>query len=363
MKNIYFVIGTKAQFIKCKPLINYLVKQRQTFVIFTNQHFEFINQSKSELDNKVKIIQYFDNSEKLDSIYINIKWFVTCIFKIQFGKTINLEKNSIVINHGDTLSALLGTFIAKKNNCNTVHLEAGVRSGKALKPFPEEIIRKIVSYRSKFLIADGKESMDNLIKYYKSKNKFTTTTNTAYENIDFKKLQLYDSSSNEILVLIHRSENIYSKKNLMKFCNFLELLNKKYPNKNLLWILHPSTKKQLIKYKLLNSIQNFMLTSELISHEQFMEKLNNSQLFITDSLSSEFESFVIRNKTIIWRNSFINRYETDNFLYITKSDNNISNLKSAINLIEKSISYQIDHYPKPSEEFLKILNEIENVHY
>lgn len=363
MKNIYFVIGTKAQFIKCKPVINYLVKQRQTFVIFTNQHFEFINQSKNELDTKVKVIQYFDNSEKLDSIYKNIKWFFTCLFKIQFGKTINLEKNSFVINHGDTLSTLLGTFIAKKNNCDTVHLEAGVRSGKALKPFPEEIIRKIVSHRSKFLIADGKEAMDNLNQYYRNKNKFTTTTNTAYENINFKKLQLYDNSSNEILVLIHRSENIYSKKNLKKFCNFLELLNKKYPNKNFLWILHPSTKKQLLKYKLLNSIQNFILTSEIISHEQFMEKLNNSKLFITDSLSSEYESFVIRKKTIIWRNSFINRYETDNFLYITKNEKNKSNLNSATELIEKSISSQINHYPKPSEEFLKILNEIENLHY
>ena len=62
-----------------------------------------------------------------NSIYKNIKWFVTCIFKIQFKKTINLENNSFVINHGDTLSALLGTFIAKKNNCIAVHLEAGGR--------------------------------------------------------------------------------------------------------------------------------------------------------------------------------------------------------------------------------------------
>ena len=32
--------------------------------------------------------------------------------------------------------------------------------------------------------------MDNLNKYYKSKNKFTTTINTAYENIDFKNYNL-----------------------------------------------------------------------------------------------------------------------------------------------------------------------------
>ena len=62
--------------------------------------------------------------------------------------------------------------------------------------------------------------MDNLNKYYKSKNKFTTTINTAYENIDFKKLQPYDNSSDEILVLIHRSENIYSKR-ILEILQFL----------------------------------------------------------------------------------------------------------------------------------------------
>ena len=36
---------------------------KANFVIFTNQHSEFINHPKNELDNKVKIIQYFENSE------------------------------------------------------------------------------------------------------------------------------------------------------------------------------------------------------------------------------------------------------------------------------------------------------------
>ncbi|MDB4834356.1 UDP-N-acetylglucosamine 2-epimerase [Acidimicrobiia bacterium] len=360
MKKIYFVIGTKAQFIKCKPVINYLATKRQTFVIFTNQHFEFINQSKNELDNKVKIIQYFENSEKLDSIYKNIAWFISCIFRILFKKTFNLEKNSFVVNHGDTLSALLGTFIAKKNNCIAVHLEAGGRSGKALKPFPEEIIRKIVSYRSKFLIADGKEAMDNLNKYYKNKNKFTTTTNTAYENIDFTKLQLSDNSIGQILILIHRSENIYSKRNLKKFCSFLKIMNNVYPNTNFVWILHPSTKKQLIKYGLFSSIQKFIFISELVSHEKFIEKLYHSKLFITDSLSSEFESYVMRKKTIIWRNSFINRFSTNNFIYIKKSDKNTTTVKKATELVEINIGTEINNYPKPSEEFYNIVNIIEN---
>ena len=71
---------------------------------------------------------------------------------------------------------------------------------------------------------------------------------SAYpRNIDFKKLQLSDNSIGQILVLIHRSENIYSKRNLKKFCSFLKIMNNVYPDTNFVWILHPSTKKQLIK--------------------------------------------------------------------------------------------------------------------
>ena len=65
---------------------------------------------------------------------------MVCYLYIQnkFKKTINLENNSFVINHGDTLSAL-SVPSSKKNNCIAVHLEAGGRSGKVQNHFPKRL--------------------------------------------------------------------------------------------------------------------------------------------------------------------------------------------------------------------------------
>ena len=38
MNKIYFVIGTKAQFIKCKPVINYISDKCNVVILLTNQY-------------------------------------------------------------------------------------------------------------------------------------------------------------------------------------------------------------------------------------------------------------------------------------------------------------------------------------
>ena len=84
MKIIYFVIGTKAQFIKCKPVINYLSHFRKVGILVTNQHKDFIKTSLLELEDRVEIIDYLDNDVVLDTIFKNIKWFLKSIFQIFF---------------------------------------------------------------------------------------------------------------------------------------------------------------------------------------------------------------------------------------------------------------------------------------
>ena len=113
MKIIYFVIGTKAQFIKCKPVINYLSGFRKVGILVTNQHKDFIKMSLLELEDGVEIIDYLDNDVTLDSIFKNIKWFLKSIFKVFFNRTLKINRDSLIVNHGDTLSALLGVLIAK----------------------------------------------------------------------------------------------------------------------------------------------------------------------------------------------------------------------------------------------------------
>lgn len=357
MNKIYFVIGTKAQFIKCKPVINYIADKCNVVILLTNQHKDFLDKFMIEIDPNIEIIDFLQNNNSLDTIFKNIKWFVFSVFKIITNKTFKPEVNSLIINHGDTLSALLGVILALKHRVKKLHLEAGLRSGKFFTPFPEEIIRKLVSLNSNYLVADGPESFQNLNKYFKTKNLYTTTINTAYDNLDIENIDTY-SSSNEIIILMHRSENIFSKKKLKKFVEYLIQLQKYHSDSKFIWIMHPSTKSQLLKYNLNIRIKDTIEIYDLMEHKKFISMLKNSLLFITDSLSAEFESFVLRKKTVVWRNSFINRYDLDSFLYITKKNLLDSSISETSSLINSEIEETLSVVNKASFEFYEIIKKL-----
>ena len=358
MNKIYFVIGTKAQFIKCKPVINYLAEHKEVHILLTNQHNHFLINSISEINRKVKVTNFIENNIVLDSLLKNLFWFIKSIYKIVTGRTIKLEANSLIVNHGDTLSALIGLVIGKKNKLKRLHLEAGPRSGKYFKPFPEEIIRKIVSANSNYLVADGNESFKNINKYFQNKKNFTTTTNTAYENLDISNINFAETSE-EIIILMHRSENIYSKKNLKYFISYLTRIKNQKENLKLVWIMHPSTLKQLKKYKLFDNLKSILIVKEVISHKNFLSMLIKAKLFITDSLSAEFESYTLNKKTVIWRNSFVNRYKLKSFLYLTKDMALEKKLKETFSLLGINLEKNIELDLKPSHEFLQIIKKIE----
>ena len=87
MNKIYFVIGTKAQFIKCKPVINYIANDSDVEILLTNQHKDFLDKFIQELNPNVKILDFLENNEVLESIFKNIKWFVYSFIKIITNKT------------------------------------------------------------------------------------------------------------------------------------------------------------------------------------------------------------------------------------------------------------------------------------
>src|SRR3989344_6342531 len=132
---IAIIIGTKAELIKCMPVMLELQEQkREYWFIHTGQHSlkgaceEFgIKRPDFVLSEPPRISTKFWSKINKFSLF----WFIDMIPKIK--KLIRKINPSYVIYHGDTMSTAVGAIASSKllnskKRWKNVHLEAGLRS-------------------------------------------------------------------------------------------------------------------------------------------------------------------------------------------------------------------------------------------
>ena len=113
---INFLIGTKAQFIKCIPVINEAIKRSYSVSLYDlKQHAKTTNELKIKIDDDYSYVELSSNSKDLGSYSNLIKWFFINFIKFLLRPTKNI-RNEICIVHGDTLSTLLGVIKVKKKS-------------------------------------------------------------------------------------------------------------------------------------------------------------------------------------------------------------------------------------------------------
>ena len=130
-----------------------------------------------------------------------MQWFAATWHKgkkaipAHFGRD-NLRGATMVV-HGDTVSTVMGAYLAKHFGMRVAHVEAGLRSHNWLNPFPEEIDRVLTSRCVRLHFAPGQEAAANLSK---AKGLVVNTTyNTIADSLAY-------SRTIPCLSLIHISE-------------------------------------------------------------------------------------------------------------------------------------------------------------
>ena len=298
---VVFFFGTKGQFIKTYHLLNTLnSKNVNVELVDTGQHTETISKEISNLNFDFKYKKYGQNKTDISSIKEMIPWFLKTIFKIIFSKK-DKERNICII-HGDTASTLLGIIWGKKNNSKILHIESGWRSEKIFQPFPEEIIRQISERFSDILVPDGKVQLKNLAKYSLSKKIVPIKKNTIYDtllnNLDSKQ----DSNLNKLLITIHRTENIYNKKNLSNLVDFIEMIKNKEFFDEIVWYCHKPTLQILRKNNYEKLLKQLGVNVEmLLTHYKFINAVNTSKCVLTDGGGVAQEASFLGIPLIIWR--------------------------------------------------------------
>ncbi len=311
---IAIVIGTKAELIKCMPIMLELQKQKKDYwLIHTGQHplkescKEFgVKKPDFVLSKEPKISTKFWSKMNKNSII----WFFLMIFKIK--RLLRKINPKYVLYHGDTMSTAAASIASskllnpsRKKIWKNVHLEAGLRSGSLFEPFPEEISRQISDRFSDILLAVSSETEKNLQKY-KNKKQIINAGNTiidsaliAYEKAKKSKTRK-KSKQKYALINIHRHENLKSKERMEKIVEIISNVKIKA-----IWPLHDNTAYYLKRYNLMNKIkvkknENIEITP-LTNYPEFIFLLANCTYLITDGGSIQEESLIFKKPCIILR--------------------------------------------------------------
>ncbi|HOW36932.1 MAG TPA: UDP-N-acetylglucosamine 2-epimerase (non-hydrolyzing) [Candidatus Pacearchaeota archaeon] len=311
---IAIILGTKAELIKCMPVMLELQNQKKNYLfIHTGQHplgqacEKFgIKKPDFTLSEEPKVSTKFWSKVNKSSIF----WFFSMIFKVR--KTLKKVKPKYVLYHGDTMSSAAAAIGSSKlinlnKSWKNVHLEAGLRSGKIMEPFPEEISRIICDKFSDILLAVSSRTEKNLENYKKRKqviNVGNTIIDSAFISYEKAKKQTKKFERKQIksgsyaLINVHRHENINDEKRLKKIVEIIKSIKIQA-----IWPIHDNTKSFLEKYGLLKELEemkNLELTP-LTDYLEFIYLLANSKYLLTDGGSIQEESLVFKKPCIILR--------------------------------------------------------------
>ncbi len=305
---IAIIIGTKAELIKCMPVMLELQKQKKDyFFIHTGQHP--LGEACEEFEIKKPDFILSKEPEKSTKFWSkmsknSILWFFSITRKIR--KLIRRLKPGYVLYHGDTMSTAAAAIASSKllnplKKWKNVHLEAGLRSGSLLEPFPEEISRKISDRLSEILLVVSDLSEKNL-NQYKNRKQIINVGNTIVDSASIiyeKNKKRYKKIKEPyVLINLHRHENLNNESRMRKIVEILKSVGIKA-----IWPLHDNTRYFLEKYGLMNDIhkmKNFEITP-LINYPEFIFLLSNCRYLITDGGSIQEESLIFKKPCLIFR--------------------------------------------------------------
>ena len=300
-KRVYFFLGTTAELIKIAPVIKELNKRNIRYKVITSGQNKIIFDDLKDYFGEIKVhIAFKEKTPRSSPLYFSLwalKTLITGIFSLRREFKGLHKKNSYFIVHGDTISSLLGSIIAKFYGLKIVHVESGLRSFNFLEPIPEEICRFIITHIADILFAPNDWALNNLkgIEAEKVKTKENTLIESCLwavtqknNNQSIKKLNKY------FILFMHRQEHIYF--NIGWTRNIIETIisNAKKDLKCII-ILHALTSR-FLEFQRIDAIsqkrKNIVFLPKL-PYKDYIYLLKNSEFIATDSCTNQEEAYYL----------------------------------------------------------------------
>lgn len=297
-KHIFFFIGTTAEFIKLSPIIKELNKRKIVYKIITSGQNRINFEELEDFTGKLKVDIALTEKASKSSIPLFLLWTLKTLFTgfLLLGKPFkNLNKNnSYFIVHGDTVSSLIGSLIAKRYSLKLIHIESGLRSYNFFEPFPEEICRFINIHLADVLFAPTDWAFNNTEGF--KKVRINTKQNTLIEpylwSLTQKQTNYKKMFNKYYIVIMHRQEHVYFQKEWTRKTLDL-LINNATKNLKCIFIMHALTSRFLESERLNTSdeIKQRLILLPTLPYKNFMNLMSDAEFIATDGCTNQEESY------------------------------------------------------------------------
>jgi len=205
MIRVMTVVGTRPEAIKMAPLIKTLASDGrfQSIVCSTAQHREMLDQAMNFFDIRA---DYDLNIMKPGQDLFD----VTASVILGMRSVLREARPDVVCVHGDTTTCIAAALSAFYEQIPIAHVEAGLRTGNPMAPFPEEANRAIVGRIATLHFAPTETAQTNLLRENVDSERIYVTGNTVVDALLWARDKVENSYS-ESYWSYHFGEHLYSR--------------------------------------------------------------------------------------------------------------------------------------------------------
>lgn len=302
MRKILLVYGTRPEAIKLAPLIAAIAASAHLkgTVAVTGQHRQMLDQVNALFGIVPKHdLNIIVERQQLQGI--------TCRALDGVSGLIAAEKPDAVLVQGDTTTCFAAALAAFYQKVPVIHLEAGLRTGDAYNPFPEEMNRGMVSRIASLHLAPTETARQNLLAEAIPAERIGVTGNTVIDalleiaarrmpptNPVLRKLR----GRRTILITAHRRESWGEP--MARAARAIARLARQFPDIRLLLPAHLNPAVREILLPELGHLDNVLITDPL-GYGDFVSAMQASDIILTDSGGVQEEAPSLGKPVLVMR--------------------------------------------------------------
>ncbi|ROS76551.1 non-hydrolyzing UDP-N-acetylglucosamine 2-epimerase [Cellulomonas sp. PhB143] len=319
---VLIVVGTRPEAIKVAPLARALLDHPRLvpFVVSTGQHPGLVEETMAAVGVPVDAnLGIGRPGLTLNHLLGEVVERLEEVLQERFGPpTESVNERHVdtypvsCLVHGDTTSAVAAAFAAFHLRIPVTHLEAGLRTGSTLSPYPEELNRQVIGRIAAFHLAPTERNAQNLVREGIDVGRIFVTGNTAidalraaaeqavpYATPEIADLE-HDDATRVVVVTAHRRESWGA--GLERVAAAVAVLAGRYPGTRFVLPLHPNPAVAGTLRRVLEGCANVSLVAPM-GYRPFARLLGRAYLAITDSGGIQEEAPALGTPVLVTRES------------------------------------------------------------